>query len=633
LSGKTKLKANPQSVAAKSSWPTFALLLAGVAFWVFLGNGWGIGVSRWMVIGAVSIFALVPPVSRGITRLLDSLRYPLPGAVRWATILISLLAAGYLILTAVFQDRDLFPKTHDECSYYLGVQLLARGRLWLPAHPLADFFESFYILVKPVYCSIYFPGTALLFVPTIWLHLPTWLLPALVSGGTIGLMYRVVTELIDGAAGVLAALLMISLTWLRTLSVMFMSQIPMLLLGLLLMWAWLKWRRNRSWGGALLMGLFAGWAAITRPVDAIAYAAPVGLAVLLALRTDRPKRWVTTIAAIVAGAAPFLALQLVFDTGVTGHPLRTPYTDYLEREQPGATFGFHRFDPNAQPASTLPQQKADYAFSRTYFARHQPNNFWGPWLWTQYPAGYTPRPAYLAMIAETALPVRLLLGLLPVGLLGLGDPRRMVLFLTLPLFIFLYLFNPFFLEHYAIPVIPAVILLVLLGAKIIPDLLPRYETQIRSAIAAMIVASAVTSLWEVNQLIVRDPQKQVSDEPLPSALLRTVHDLHGERAVILFRWDRRQNWKAEPVYNSEVSWPDDAEVVRVHDLGSRDTALIEYYAARQPDRILFIWDQKRDELRRIGPMSNLARELRAGKSIDLLLQPPTPAITQPTHGL
>jgi hypothetical protein len=607
-----------------------ALLASGAALWAFLGAGSGMGTVRWTVIAAATAIALLPPVSRQVNRLLDRLRRPSPRSIRWATILIAIIAAGYFVLTAILQRRDLFPKTHDECSYYLGMQLLARGRLFLPSHPLADFFESFYILVKPVYCSIYFPGTALVFVPAIWLGLPTWLLPALVSGAAVGLTYRVMTELIDGAAGALAALVMVSLTWLRTLSIMLMSQIPMLLLGLLLVWAWLKWRRKGSWGWALLVGVTAGWAAITRPADAIVYAAPVGVAVLLALRDQSAGRWLITLGAIVAGTVPFLALQIAFDLRVTGHALETPYTLYLNREQPGATFGFHRFDPHAQPESMLPQQRADYAFSQTYFARHQPDNFWQPWLTTQYPPGYQPRAAYLAMIADTTLPARVLLVLVPVGLLGLRDRKRLVLFATLPLFILLYIFNPFFLEHYAIPIIPAVILLVLLGAEAIASASPRYQPQLRSVLTVLIVGTSLTSLWEISRLI---DSHWHTDESLESPLLQKAHSLWGEKAIILFRWSPPQNWKAEPVYNSEVLWPDDADVIRAHDLGPRDAELIEYYAKRQPDRILFIWDQKFDRPQPVGPVADLARELHEGKSIDSVLVPrPTPA-APPSNGL
>jgi 4-amino-4-deoxy-L-arabinose transferase-like glycosyltransferase len=93
----------------------------------------------------------------------------------------------------------------------------------------------------------------------------------------------VVTELIDGVAGLLAAVMLASLSFFRMYSVLVTSHEPMLLLGLLLVWAWLRWRRHQHWRWALAMGVFAGWGAITRPADAVCFALPVGLAMLLDL--------------------------------------------------------------------------------------------------------------------------------------------------------------------------------------------------------------------------------------------------------------------------------------------------------------------------------------------------------------
>ena len=80
-----------------------------------------------------------------------------------------MLATAYFVFTAFYQDRDLFPKTHDEGSYLLGMRMLATGRLWMPRHELADFFDTFYVLNEPVYASLYFPGTALMYVPAVLL--------------------------------------------------------------------------------------------------------------------------------------------------------------------------------------------------------------------------------------------------------------------------------------------------------------------------------------------------------------------------------------------------------------------------------------------------------------------------------
>src|SRR6185437_140170 len=156
-------------------------------------------------------------------------------------------------------------------------------RLWMPAHPLGDFFQSFYILSKPVYASIYFPGTALMLVPTVWLSLPVWLMPAIIGGGAAALLFLIIAELVDHAAAWIAVLVLISDTWFRTIAMMVMSQGPMLLLGLGVVWAYLQWRRTRSWSWAIVIGLFAGWGAITRPIDAVVFAAPVGVAIVIDL--------------------------------------------------------------------------------------------------------------------------------------------------------------------------------------------------------------------------------------------------------------------------------------------------------------------------------------------------------------
>ena len=75
-------------------------------------------------------------------------------------------------------DMYTFPDGH-------AIFMLAEGRLWMPKHELADFFDTFYVLSRPKYASLYFPGAALLYVPTVWLGLPTWLMPIGVAGAIV----------------------------------------------------------------------------------------------------------------------------------------------------------------------------------------------------------------------------------------------------------------------------------------------------------------------------------------------------------------------------------------------------------------------------------------------------------------
>ena len=574
---------------------------------------------------------MIPPFARVIMAGLDLLRHPSRKTLNWATAAIFVLSSCYFILTAINQGRDLFPKTEDEGSYAIGMQMMAHGRLWMPALPLPEFFDSFYIVVKPVYASIYFPGTALLFAPTVWLHLPTWAMAAMVSGFVVVLVYRIIAELIDGAAAALAALLTVSLSWFRVYSILLTSHVPMLMFALAMFYAWLQWRKQRRLRWAIVLGAAAGWGAITRPADAFIYAVPIGFALLCDLfrgsQTDdaRSVRFVgsakklgnlslspvirgegrvrgspstqkkcpltptlspayrgegagdpprfdkcpaakadptqtsrhlfSSLAVIVLAAIPFLVLQLVFDYGVTGHLLRTPYSYYLVEDQPGSAFGIHPYDPAAAPHSVLAEKQESYdKFVRPYLAGHTlrqiPRN-WGK--------------TYLPMIVDTTLPCRLMLVFVPLGFLGLRGAKRWALAATLPIFILIYALNPFFLEHYAILIIPAVLLLTLLGGQALAETWPRLQRPIWAGFAVMVIVSGFTSFWEIDRYL-SPLETRVNDETFASPYLHTAEFLNDSKevekpAVVLFTY-QPGGYNEEPVYNLNVPWPDDAAVIR-----------------------------------------------------------------------
>jgi hypothetical protein len=556
---------------------------------------------RWLVAALAVALSQLPGVPQRLAAALDRLRHPSPRVRAWVALAISIAAAVYFYATAAAQDRDFFPKTQDECSYAIQVRQLAQGRLWMPQHPLADFFDSFYLLVRPVYASMYFPGTAILNVPGAWLGWPTWVIPLLVAGACVGLTYRVVTEALDdGVAGALSAAPLVSLTWFRTHSILLMSQLPLLLLGLIMMWAYLRWRLaqwRRPW--LLLIGAVAGWAAITRPLDALCYALPVGCAIAMAVWRRRRQALIAA-ALLVAGAAPFLAVQLIADRGITGTFVRTPFDLYAAENYPGTSYGFHRPDPSAAAQSAVPQKRELYEiWARGFIVRHQPGRIVTDW-WTWR----------LPLIADTTLPGRPLLCLLPVGLLALGDRRRWLLVAPLVLFVGLYVGYTFFLEHYSLVVTPAVGVLLALGGAKLAQAWPKHGARLTTAFLAFFLAWAATGLWELNHWK-GDIAHAVSDEPLPSPLLRGLHELKGSREIILFTYRPGAVTPAhiheEPVYNVDVAWPDDAPLIRAHDLGERNVELFRYYAEHDPQRVVHRFDRGTGAVEDLGNVADLAR--------------------------
>jgi hypothetical protein len=200
-----------------------------------------------------------------------------------------------------------------------------------------------------------------------------------------------------------------------------------------------------------------------------------------------------------------------------------------------------------------------------------------------------------------ALPSPLLIVLLPVGLLGLGK-GRWALWLGLPIFILLYASYTFFLPHYAVAIVPAVILMLLAGKSVFQKSLAD-GPGLQFALTMLIFAMAITALPELNP-VRRD---QVFDAPLLRRVDKTLAEIPG-RAIVLFKFDPDRNLHEEPVYNIETAWPDDARIIRAHDLGAMNKKLFAYYAEHSPAREVYRYDEKDDSLAPLGNVKQLARQ-------------------------
>ena len=552
------------------------LLVVGVQFWLVIGRGeYGTSPTVW-VMAPLIVVASLPPVFRRTTRAIDRLRHFSPRGRAVGASVVFVAATAFFIWAGAFQGRQPFPKIHDEYMHMLQVRMLSHGRLWMPQHPCADSFESFHIFVKPVYASIYFPGTALLYLPIVWLKLHYWLMPAMVAGACAMTLFLIVDELMDGVYATLAVLLLGSLTQFRAVSLVVISHSVMVLLGLLIIWAWLRWKDRRSLAWAAVIGLIGGWAAITRPVDALCYALPIGANMLWTLRRRPPREIVATVGLIVACATPFLALQLVFNRGVTGSFFETPYHRYCELFTPQMTFGFHRYDPTARPQTTLLQRIKYYrGFTVSAAQEHQPERLRKTWTQERFPR-----------IARYALPCELLLIAFPAGLLGVRG-RRWIFPALIALSVAFYVFFAYLLPHYVVLVAPAVIVVTLIGVETICEASPRTRTWLVTLTAAIIVAFALRAMPQFNRLMRDDPyvfQSIAFDHRVPE-MVKTP-------AIVLYHFNPEDNEHEDPVYNLDVLWPDHAPIIRAQDRdAATNLALFRYYAQRQPDRVVYRVDR------------------------------------------
>src|SRR3954469_19751036 len=106
--------------------------------------------AQLLMLPVVLALEFITPLRRASVATIDWLRLPSPARRRVTALLIGILAFFYLLASARLHGRDLTPRLQDEFSYLVQAQLLARGKLWIPSPPLADFLETFHVVVKPV---------------------------------------------------------------------------------------------------------------------------------------------------------------------------------------------------------------------------------------------------------------------------------------------------------------------------------------------------------------------------------------------------------------------------------------------------------------------------------------------------
>ncbi|MDB5327048.1 MAG: putative rane protein, partial [Phycisphaerales bacterium] len=505
---------------------------------------------------------------------------------------------AYFTFSAIVCERAFHPTWHDDQMHAVQVQMLAKGYLWHAPHQLAEFFDTFHIFVRPVYAPIHFPGTSILNVVGVWLGLNYSAVPLVLISLACVFTYLVVTEIIGGAAGLTAMFFLWASAQARMLATMETSHNAMIFLGVLTLWLFLRWRKNPGAGWSLALGLFVALAGFTRPADALAFAVPIGLGVLVeAIRHRSPRRWLMIPLMVLAGL-PLVAVQLAFDKGVTGNYLRPPYQAYNDEFHPFTSYGSVRRDRNLPPVhvSDLVQKQAYYEQFMLPQAQEFEEHSLADSLWNRR----------LPTMMEGSLPGPLMFAFVPMGFFAMRSLRRAIVATPAVLMVVFYLPHAFFLPHYPPIVNVAMATLALLGIDEFSRYASRWYPGTRTYLSILALAAAlfsITPLTLIGGYEYTSTPFRVADytyEQLPKKV---------ETPALVFCRISGPNYSFhdEPVYNSGAAWPDDAKIVLAQHLGPHNADLVKYYANLGQNRHVYVLDRNTLTLQSLGTVESIVR--------------------------
>jgi hypothetical protein len=265
-----------------------------------------------------------------------------PGSLRWleragarlarrkrlsvALVGLSVIAIRVALIPLLGVPR---PRNHDEFSYLLAADTFAHGKLTNPTHPMWIHFESFHIIEKPTYMSMYPPAQGLVLAAGQVLGLP-WIGQIVATA----LMCSALCWMLQGWLPPWWALLGAALAVLR-LGILsywmngYWSASIVALGGALVLGAWPRIRRHLRVGDALLMGLGLAILANTRPYEGLVFAIPVAFAMLLWLLDRNRPALPSSLPRVVLPILLCLTLTSVASAyyyyRVTGNPFRMTY--------------------------------------------------------------------------------------------------------------------------------------------------------------------------------------------------------------------------------------------------------------------------------------------------------------------
>jgi hypothetical protein len=556
-----------------------------------------------LVIGAVVLAITVPELGSKFFQFTEQKFGQLAGQKRRVVVIVGLLAlCGRVALLPILGIPQ--PHINDEFSHLLLADTLAHGRLTNPTPPMWTHLETYHVLMRPTYNSMYPPGQGLILAAGEVLarhaFVGVWL--------SIGIMCAVICWMLQG--------------WVTPQWALLGGILAILRLGLFGYWA------NSYWGGAvaaiggalvlgaiprifvfervrdaLILGFGLAILVNSRPYEGLILALPVAAALLLKLFSKKQIHFSETMRHVVVPLGSVLTvaalLTCYYFYRVTGSPFQLP--QLVERDTYAVAPYFLWQSPRPEPAYR-------YQSMRDFYT-HKELNF------------YKSARTFKGIIAVSAVkaihiwffflgPV-LTLPLLT-GLVLSRYPTRpfanwKIAFLTSEMVVCVLgiAAEVFFFPHYAAPMTGLIYIAIIIAIR---------ETRgyhWRGKPVGLFLSRAIPALG-ILMIILRASLPSAQLSPPPARLITWYNyvPLKTERArvaallaqnagthIAVVRYKKNSQSEYDWVYNDAKT--DDAKIIWARDAGaSQNKELVNYYPERK------VWLVEPDEVpAKISPYS------------------------------
>ncbi|HTR38477.1 MAG TPA: hypothetical protein VMH80_21350 [Bryobacteraceae bacterium] len=527
-----------------------------------LGNPIGFGASDFLEITVAALLLLLTLVCRPFV---EPYARRVAGKTRWCMLLLAVLPI-VLRLALLPHHPVPAPDVYDEFGHLLVADTLRHFRLANPPHPLPQFFETFSVLQKPTYSSIYPIGQGLvLALGRLVFGLP-WAGVLLSTAALCALSYWMLrawtTPLWSLVGGLLAVIEFGPLNpWMNS----YWGGSLAAAAGCLVFGALPRVMESRRSRDAALLGLGLGLHLLVRPYESV-------FLVLVAILFVVPKFRSLVKAAAVALAVllPALGLTLLQNKQVTGSWTTLPYM--LSRYQYGVPAAF-TFQADAVPHRDLTlQQQLEYK-SQLSFRSTGPETLQSFLLRLEY------RVRFYRFFFLAPLYVALLF-FLP----ALGEPRFRWVVFTLAIFALGANFYPFFEVHYLAALTCLFILVSITGLQQLSRWSPLAAQLVLFLCVAHFVFWYGLHLFEGSEVAPLMEQYETwyginHGNPQRRILVnRQLAGITGKLLVFVRYWPQH-HFQEEWVYNDADI--DQARIVWARDLGDTENEkLLRYYPGR-----------------------------------------------------